>query len=278
MYVLTSICLLPICLLPSLSASLSAPNPRLSPPAPPSRSLLFSLPRHIRREDVPGVPGAFVVTGALTAAECRQLSGTAEHMGFMPDHPVGQERPTGIDACEWLADDGILGTLFERVRPHLPPLLPAAKAGKEGAGPAGGAVAGINARWRLFRYGPGAVYRPHIDGSWVGSGIDAGTGEYVHDPFGDRRSRLTCLVYLNEGFDGGSTTFYIPAAGGAGLEARGVKPQAGAVLFFPQGNTASLVHEGSEVTRGCKYVIRTGEFFKPVMRVAGVVRVGGWGE
>jgi len=80
----------------------------------------------------------------------------------------------------------------------------------------------------------------------------------VHDAFGDRRSRLTFLMYLNDGFEGGSTTFYLPGREQPGLEARGVNPQAGAVLCFPQGNTASLVHEGSVVTKGgCKYVIRT---------------------
>jgi len=30
----------------------------------------------------------------------------------------------------------------------------------------GGKLAGINARWRLYRYSPGATYRPHVDGAW----------------------------------------------------------------------------------------------------------------
>ena len=42
-----------------------------------------------------------------------------------------------------------------------------------------------------------------------------------------------------------------------------MQPQCGAVLCFPQGNTASLVHEGSEVTRGAKYVIRTDVVYRP---------------
>jgi hypothetical protein len=85
------------------------------------------------------------------------------------------------------------------------------------------------------------------------------TGEYVHDSVPTRRSRLTFLVYLNDDFEGGATTFFLPAAGAgaSGLEARGVRPQAGAVLCFPQGNSASLVHEGSPVTRGVKYVARS---------------------
>ena len=197
---------------------------------------------HISKQEVPFVPGAFVVTGVLTKGECAQLIGKAEVMGFRPDHPTSKPTPTGIDSCEWFADESVLGPIFERIKPHLPPRL------------SGCDVAGVNARWRMFKYGEGAVYRPHIDGSWPASVLSS-QGKYELDE--TRRSRLTFLVYLNEGFEGGTTTFYLPSPEG-GLEARGVDPQAGAVLCFPQGNTASLVHEGSVVTSGgCKYVIRS---------------------
>ena len=62
------------------------------------------------------------------------------------------------------------------------------------------------------------------------------------------------LIYLNDDFEGGETTFYLPGA--SRLHAYRVRPRAGAVLCFPQSNTASLLHEGSAVTRGRKYVIR----------------------
>ena len=83
----------------------------------------------------------------------------------------------------------------------------------------------------------------------------------MHDAFGDRRSRLTFLMYLNDDFEGGCTTFYMPAAGG-GLQAQGVQPRAGAVLCFPQGNTASLLHEGSAVKRGTKDVVRSDVLYR----------------
>ena len=44
---------------------------------------------HVRRQEVPGVPGAFVVSGVLTCGECEQIVAAAECLGFMPDHPVG---------------------------------------------------------------------------------------------------------------------------------------------------------------------------------------------
>ena len=63
-------------------------------------------------------------------------------------------------------------------------------------------------------------------------------------------------MYLNDEFDGGETTFFVP--GEEGLCARPVRPQQGSVVVFPHGDTAgSLVHEGSGVKEGAKYIIRT---------------------
>ena len=49
------------------------------------------------------------------------------------------------------------------------------------------------------------------------------------------------------------------------LHAYGVVPRAGAILVFPHGETPHptlaggfLVHEGSVVTSGVKYILRTG--------------------
>mmetsp|Transcript_40654 Transcript_40654/g.81531 ORF Transcript_40654/g.81531 Transcript_40654/m.81531 type:complete len:537 (-) Transcript_40654:271-1881(-) len=199
-----------------------------------------------RRVDVPGVPGAFVLLDVLSYAECATLTSIAQTMGYTPDHPLSRLAASGIEALEWLQHTHVIDRLHSRCAPHLPAVL------------SGGTLAGINARWRFFRYtdADGAVYRPHIDGSWPGSGIDPRSGRYRHDAFGDRRSRLTFLMYLNDGFEGGCTTFYLPGTDG-GLNARGVQPRAGSVLCFPQGNTASLLHEGSAVIRGHKDVIRT---------------------
>ena len=80
----------------------------------------------------------------------------------------------------------------------------------------------------------------------------------AHLPLHMDESQLRLTIVLNEGFEGGATTFYLPESDGGGkLEARGVRPRQGAVLCFPQGNTASLLHEGSAVTRGTKLVIRS---------------------
>ena len=70
-------------------------------------------------------------------------------------------------------------------------------------------------------------------------------------------------MYLNDDFEGGHTNFYTPSPEEGRLEARGVAPRTGAVLVFPHGGEmGSLVHEGSAVTKGAKYVIRTDVLYK----------------
>ncbi|GAX78214.1 hypothetical protein CEUSTIGMA_g5656.t1 [Chlamydomonas eustigma] len=236
----------------------------------------------VRRVPVPFVPGAFVLTEVLSKAEAAQIVAVSERMGYAhdadysfastsvhahdvvphfeavqdaessPDFDIGRglsaarstaggERAAG---CVWLADPSLLNPVWDRIKHLLPQSL------------GGGALAGLNARWRLYRYDQGTVYRPHVDGAWPGSGLR--DGKVVFDAFGDRWSRLTFLIYLNDGFDGGATTFYTPGQTEGVLEARGVSPSTGNVLVFPHGESAgSLVHEGSAVTQGVKYVIRT---------------------
>jgi len=151
----------------------------------------------------------------------------------------------------------------------------------------------INKRWRFFRYGQGCVYRPHIDGSWPESKLvplskeeeengdrkgatNDSAGEhfrqqykYGTDASGETKSFLTFLIYLNDGFNGGATRFFRSSNEGGdaslshgGMVAHGVQPKQGCVLVFPQGNTASLLHEGSAVTSGTKYVVRTDVLYR----------------
>ena len=57
-------------------------------------------------------------------------------------------------------------------------------------------------------------------------------------------SRLTLLIYLNDDFEGGCTTFFLPSSTQGILEARPVKPRTGTVCVFPHGAAkGSLLHE-----------------------------------
>lgn len=108
------------------------------------------------------------------------------------------------------------------------------------------------------------ILQPHIDGAWPSSALGTDlttippTHSYIYDSDPKLYSRLTLLLYLNDEFTGGCTTFFTPTAGGGGLDAWPVRPIAGAALVFPHGSTeGSLLHEGSGVMEGAKWVIRT---------------------
>ena len=221
--------------------------------------------------EVPFLPDSFVVCGAFSRAECARVVAAGEAVGFEPDEPAGgsatEKQSVLAHAFVWCVDRPLADAFWrDRIRPNLPPHL------------AGRAV-GLNRRWRVYRYVHGAAYRIHIDGAWPGSGLD-GDGAYVYDAFGDGTwSQMTCLIYLNDGFEGGETKFYIPspvdpsADGGdhergshaGSLDCRGVVPTAGAALFFPHGSAGrALLHEGSGVAPGgVKYVVRTDLLFRP---------------
>ncbi|GAA5911626.1 hypothetical protein JCM6882_008057 [Rhodosporidiobolus microsporus] len=221
---------------------------------PGSIPLSPSPPTPVTRIEVPHVPGAFMLADVLTKEECRSILAHAEAVGFKPDEPVGETGQMASVLAHnlyWLADRTFLDAFCARFL-HLCPQVVG-----------GGRVTGINARFRVYRYVPGAIYRPHIDGAWPASGIDPKTGEYLYDsspPDKPQWSKLTFLIYLNDHFPSGCTTFFLPSsASPSTLNAFGIKPSAGCALVFPHGDSVgSLLHEGSPVgAGGAKYVIRT---------------------
>ena len=181
----------------------------------------------------------------------------------LPQRSGAGPRPSSRRNRLLVADDALNDGFFARVAPFLPPALDDccdARGRRRGVG----ALAGLNRRWRCYKYDAGGTYRPHVDGAWPGSGL-GGPPErprYVYDAFGDRLSKLTCLVYLNDDFEGGETAFFAAADAADGAAPRvavtAVQPRRGSVLFFPHGETTgSLIHEGSAVTDRNKFVIRT---------------------
>lgn len=246
----------------------------------------------VSRVEVETVPGAFVLNDVLTAAECSELLGLAQCLGFEADEPLDETQRQELEwtmashhggfaalAAEpppaltrlvskakskqfgersktviWLADEATNRAVFKRCEQHLPQSYPDCFDAKgRHRGP--GKLCGLNARWRFYQYQQGGVYRPHVDGAWPGSALDK-RGRYVYDAFGDRLSKLTAVVYLNQNFEGGATAFY--SATDDSLKVVGVQPTTGSVLFFPHGDArGSLIHEGSSVISGSKYIIRT---------------------
>ncbi|KAG5645400.1 hypothetical protein DXG03_006353 [Asterophora parasitica] len=110
--------------------------------------------REPQRHDLPGVPGAFIINDVFETAECRSLVTAAEKVGLLPDEPISGSATQLASVLAhnliWLADTQFLSVLYNRIVAHLPQTVH------------GGSVKGINARFRLYRYRPGALYRPHV--------------------------------------------------------------------------------------------------------------------
>lgn len=170
----------------------------------------------------------FTVAGLLAAAECAALIELAEARGFEPAgvrtadggqkamaHVRNNERVV-FESPQWIE------LLWRRLSEAGLPALD------------GETACGLPRALRFYKYGPGQRFRMHKDGPWREDG---------------RLSKLTVLVYLNDGFTGGDTAF------------RGfrVEPRTGDALLFVH----DTWHEGAAVEQGAKYALRSDVMYAP---------------
>lgn len=101
----------------------------------------------------PLVPHLRLIRDVLSPAECASIIAAGETIEFIPDAPL---RPQGEDTSVlahnfyWIVDQAFHDALWARVEEFVPGV----KEGKK--------VRGINRRFRVYRYVPGAEYRCHI--------------------------------------------------------------------------------------------------------------------
>ncbi|PLB48699.1 hypothetical protein P170DRAFT_436465 [Aspergillus steynii IBT 23096] len=198
----------------------------------------------------PAVPGLGLATNILSTDECQAIIAAGESVNFLPDAPFRGDGDMSILAHNfyWVVDMAFHDLLWSRIAPHVPQTINGRRA------------RGLNRRFRVYRYVPGAEYRCHIDGAWPPSGI-LPDDTYVYDasPEDNKQSSMyTFLLYLNDEFEGGETTFFIPGVREGVLNAYPLRPVMGAVALFPHGESnGALLHEGTSVTKGAKYIIRS---------------------
>jgi len=105
---------------------------------------------------------------------------------------------------------------------------------------------GLSDHFRFYRYDKGQRFIRHYDGYEYGSMV------YTNNQ-NKPQAKMTFLVYLNDQFEGGKTTFF----NSKGKETLAVSPETGLALIYTQ----KLLHEGSLVTKGRKYVLRSDILF-----------------
>lgn len=186
----------------------------------------------------------------LTARECARVRQFADDEGFARVTQRASKYYAFRDNDRLLLRmTAFAELLWTRLRPLVPPEYEGMHA------------VGLNPAVRFYRYNVGQRFGCHVDQSDV-------------DPVTGFHSRFTVLVYLNDAGDselqGGETIFYgnerdaQRGAGGRQLDvALKVSPETGAALVHGHGDRC-LLHEGAEVTRGAKYLLRSDVMYSPI--------------
>ncbi|MHB1561462.1 MAG: prolyl hydroxylase family protein [Isosphaeraceae bacterium] len=171
----------------------------------------------------------FVIEGFLSVSECEHLIARSEAMGYDAAAVGDVMIPTMRNNARVILDDP---ELAEELWSRAKSLVPRRVDGWE--------AVGLNERFRFYRYVTAEAFAPHYDGSIC-------RGE-------DEESKLTFMVYLNEDCEGGQTTFFHPD----GRLRFDVRPRTGQALVFVH----LQLHEGSPVTGGRKYALRTDVMYR----------------
>lgn len=171
--------------------------------------------------------GVFAIRGFLSEQECAHHIAESERIGYSEAHMSsddGERRLKDYRNNDRIVYDNaeLAASLFQRAKPHLPQ--------KQDQW----LLSGFNERFRFYRYEGEQFFRMHMDGTFRRSESE--------------ESALTFLIYLNDNFSGGETDFIWER----------IKPMRGSALVFPH----RLNHQGSVVTSGIKYVLRTDVMYK----------------
>ncbi|KAH9857043.1 hypothetical protein C2E23DRAFT_720762 [Lenzites betulinus] len=141
--------------------------------------------------------------------------------------------------------------LHKVLAPHLPE-FPYPTWGKRPAGAASDArraAHSLNSNIRVYKYVQGQYFGPHFDDS-------------VRDPETGAKSEWTLLIYLTgnqDGVEGGETIFYKDQRGNPKESI--VPPLTRGTALLHRHGQDCLLHEGSPVRKGNKYVLRSDLMF-----------------
>ncbi|HWV65719.1 2OG-Fe(II) oxygenase [Chitinophaga sp.] len=180
-------------------------------------------------EKITYTPEIFTIKDFFSTEECAVLIEKSEAMGYEEatvDVGGGVQRMIkGVRNNERvLYNDKAYATfIWERLKSFAPE-------GKDNRN-----ASGVNELFRFYKYSPGQRFKMHKDGSFERNRFEA--------------SQYTFMIYLNEAYTGGETIF---ASGEI------VRPETGTALVFHH----PLRHEGSLLTAGVKYVLRTDIMYK----------------
>jgi hypothetical protein len=216
------------------------------------------------QEDSPACFGdALMILGnLLSSSECEAIITQAEAFGL---EDCGYNKTMRVsDRVAAMAEE-LASLLFSRAKPFLPPIeVKRVQNGlfqtlqPPGVRPdvAEGTwlPVGLNPCFRVCRYAPGGFFQPHHDGGF--------------DYSKQHRSIKTFMIYLNDDFSGGPTTFYNAAQKHYTTPDRSkalydYQPESGSCLVFNH----CLTHDGGVLKSGKKYILRTEVMYELVPEI-----------
>jgi len=200
-----------------------------------------------------GSDSAFLLKNLLSVAECDEVIAQAEGFGFLD---CGYSSKIRVTDRVSVMGENLGQVLFERARPFLQ-AINVADFRKRPEGVPEDLLrglwqpAGLNPCFRACRYSPGGFFLPHYDGGF--------------DLTDRHRSIKTFMLYLNDDFEGGPTNFYTEAQcrykkGLPKNRLHALRPEKGSCLVFNH----CIVHDGGELMRGQKYILRTEVMYRHV--------------
>jgi len=180
----------------------------------------------------------FTISDVLSLKECEDLIARGEGIGFEAATVAVSSGPRLMSNVRnndrvTFDDPSLANLLWERIKDNVP-------------GEIDGAVAaGLNERLRFYRYDPSQRFNAHRDG--------------VVERSAREKTRLTFMVYLNDGYEGGQTIFYTETRVNNLREvAATVQGVTGMGLVFAH----EWWHEGAKVLSGRKYVLRSDVIYR----------------
>ncbi|KAJ1557234.1 hypothetical protein HK096_008401 [Nowakowskiella sp. JEL0078] len=183
---------------------------------------------------------AIKLDDVLTKEECHQLIAATEELGYEQAllNVGGGRQILATDvrkSSRCIVDSPKLAAkIWERIKEFSPKVWPGY-----------GQVIGLNERLRFLRYDPTDEFKQHYDGRYV-------------RPGGKEASALTLQLYLNNECVGGETSMTLVGKNGFLMnEDVYVKCEPGKAVIFEH----AILHEGTMVLKGRKYVIRTDIMF-----------------
>lgn len=176
----------------------------------------------------------FTIPQVLSGEECRQLILRIEEAGptiATINTAIGAQVKTNVRNNERVIfeDQQMADDLFSRTRERIPEEIHGLQ------------IHGLNEMFRCYRYQPGMRFAPHADAPFVRNNREC--------------SCYTFMIYLNDDFEGGSTTFLVEPE-------VSITPETGKALLFQH----ALIHEGAIVTAGTKYVLRSDVMYRAKSR------------